>query len=114
MPYIDLKTTAKITKEKEIDLKAAFGEAISLIPGKSERWLMVKLDGECKMFLAGDNQDDVAMVEIDIFGSATDAAYDALTARITDIINEEINIPKDRIYVKYEEIDTWGYNGANF
>ena len=43
MPYIDLKTTAKVTKEKEIALKAAFGKAIELIPGKSERWLMVGL-----------------------------------------------------------------------
>ena len=114
MPYIDLKTTAKISKEKEIDLKAAFGEAIALIPGKSERWLMVKLDGECKMFLAGDNQDDVAMVEIDIFGSATDAAYDALTERVCSILNEKLSIEKAKIYVKYREVDHWGWNGENF
>ncbi|MBR5242459.1 MAG: hypothetical protein IKV20_04895 [Clostridia bacterium] len=114
MPYIDLKTTAKVTKEKEIALKAAFGKAIELIPGKSERWLMVRLADECKMFLAGDNKDEIAMVEIDIFGSAADAAYDALTERACDILNEELSIKKDKIYVKYREVDHWGWNGENF
>ena len=114
MPYIDLKTTAGITKEKEIDLKAAFGEAIALIPGKSERWLMVKLEGECKMFLAGDSAQDIAMVEIDIFGRASDDAYNALTDRVCTILNEELSIKKDKIYVKYREVDHWGWNGENF
>ena len=114
MPYIDLKTTAKVTKEKEIALKAAFGEAIELIPGKSERWLMVKLDSECKMFLAGDDTDDIAMVEIDIFGKTTDAAYDALTERVCTVLNEELSVKKDKIYVKYREVDHWGWNGENF
>ena len=114
MPYIDLKTTATVTGEKEIALKAAFGKAIELIPGKSERWLMVKLDSECKMFLAGDNTDEIAMVEIDIFGSASDKAYDALTEKVCDILNEELSIKKDKIYVKYREVDHWGWNGENF
>ena len=114
MPYIDLKTSAKITKEKEIALKSAFGDAIALIPGKSEGWLMVKLDSECKMFLAGDNTDEIAMVEIDIFGSASDDAYDALTDRVCTILNEELSIRKDKIYVKYREVEHWGWNGENF
>lgn len=114
MPYIDLKTTAKVTKEKEIALKAAFGKAIELIPGKSERWLMVKLADECKMFLAGDSKDEIAMVEIDIFGNAKNEAYDLVTERICDILNEELSIKKDRIYVKYSEVDHWGWNGENF
>ena len=113
MPYIDLKTTATVTGEKEIALKAAFGKAIELIPGKSEGWLMVKLDSECKMFLAGDNTDEIAMVEIDIFGSASDKAYDALTEKVCDILNEELSIKKDKIYVKYREVDHWGWNGEN-
>lgn len=114
MPYIDLKTTAKVTKEKEIALKAAFGKAIELIPGKSERWLMVKLEDGCKMFLAGDNKDEIAMVEIDIFGSTTNAAYDALTEKVCTVLNDELSIKKDKIYVKYREVDHWGWNGENF
>ena len=114
MPYINLSTTAKITKDKEAALKAALGEAIATIPGKSERWLMVKLTDECRMYLAGNNSDDIAMVEIDIFGSTTDAAYDAMTKQICDILNKDLGIKADKIYVKYREVDHWGWNGENF
>ena len=113
MPYINTKTTAKLDTGATERLTAALGKAIELIPGKTEKWLMLGFEGECKMAFAG-TIGDCCIVEVEILGKASRAAYDALTSRITDIINEEINIPKDRIYVKYEEIDTWGYNGANF
>ena len=41
MPFIDSKVTVKMTEEKKEAVKAKLGEAISLIPGKSENWLMV-------------------------------------------------------------------------
>ena len=114
MPYIETKTSAKVTKEKELALKEALGKAIELIPGKSERWLMLNLIDECRMALAGTTEPDVAMVEVDIFGTSTDDAFDALTARICKVVNEIIGINKDRIYVKYREVDRWGWNGMNF
>ena len=33
MPFIELKTSVSISKEKEAELKSAFGEAIAIIPG---------------------------------------------------------------------------------
>ena len=49
-----------------------------------------------------------------IFGSAPDSAFDRLTERISSIYEEELGIPKNRIYIKYEEVLHWGWNGANF
>ncbi len=40
MPFIDSKVSVKITEEQEKELKTRLGQAISLIPGKSENWLM--------------------------------------------------------------------------
>ena len=114
MPYIETKTTAKVTKEKEIELKEKLGEAIALIPGKSESWLMLNLIDECRMAFKGTLEPDIAMVEIDIFGNASDRAFDALTERVCEVISETIGVPSDRIYVKYREVDRWGWNGSNF
>ena len=36
MPYINTVTTKEITEEKKAALTRALGEAITLIPGKSE------------------------------------------------------------------------------
>ena len=114
MPYIETKTTVKVSEAQEIRLKEKLGEAIALIPGKSEEWLMLNLFDGCRMAFRAEREPDIAMVEIDIFGTTTDEAYDDLTKRVCEIINEELGVPTDRIYVKYRECDRWGYDGFNF
>lgn len=113
MPYIHTKTNTKISIEKEIVLKTEFGKAISVIPGKSERWLMLNFTDSERIWFAGDDS-PAAMLEVEIFGGATDSAYDSLTEKLTEIVSTELGIESSRIYVKYEEIEHWGWNSANF
>lgn len=114
MPYIETKTTATITEEKEAAIRAKLGEAIRLIPGKSEQWLMLSFFDNCRMAFRGKSDLDLAMVEVKLFGAADDRAYAALTRAVTDILSDELCIPHDHIYVKYEEVAHWGYDGYNF
>ena len=46
MPFISTKTNVTVTKEKETQLKERLGQAISIIPGKSESWLMLAIEGD--------------------------------------------------------------------
>ena len=114
MPYIKTSTTVKVNKEKEEALVKAYGEAITLIPGKSEEWLMLNLDDECKMAFRGSAEDDICMIEVDIFGATGDEAYDKLTERLCKVAKDILGVDGDRVYVKYRECDRWGYNGFNF
>ena len=114
MPYISTKTTKKITKEAEQILTKKLGEAITALKGKSEKWLMLDFSDERRMAFAGNSKDDCAMIEIELFGRASESEYSLLTERVSKIVNEVLGIDKDRIYVKYEEISTWGFNGNNF
>lgn len=114
MPYIDTKTSAKITNEQKERLIKEFGAAIELIPGKSEEWLMLNFEGECQMAFRGISNIPCAMVDVYIFGKTTTEAYAALTERTCAIINEILGVPTDRIYVKYSEKDRWGFDGFNF
>ena len=114
MPHINTKTSKHLTEKERIDLKERLGEAIAIIPGKSERWLMLSFEDGLAMSFAGDMTSDAAMIEVEILGTATRPTYDALTAEITAIFTEVTGIPGDRVYVKYSEFSVWGYNGANF
>ncbi|MBR2957476.1 MAG: tautomerase family protein [Clostridia bacterium] len=113
MPFIQTKTNVSVSKELELSLKTAFGKAIELIPGKSERWLMLSFSDNERMWFVGDDA-PLAYLSVKLFGAASDGAYDALTAKLTEIVSAQLNIPSSRIYVKYEEIDHWGWNGSNF
>ena len=114
MPYISTKTTVTVNLEKREAIKKKLGKAIELIPGKNENWLMVSFDDKSTMYFKGSDERPLAFVEVKIFGKSVKEDYEKLTKAITDIINEELNIQPDCIYVKYEEIATWGWNGSNF
>ena len=49
MPFIDCKVNIDVSKQQELELKDEFGKAISLIPGKSENWLMVNIEPKCSL-----------------------------------------------------------------
>lgn len=114
MPFINSKVNVKILPDQEKELKNKLGKAIELIPGKSESWLMLGFDDEYSLYFQGNNDCKIAYVEVKVFGQEHKAAFEKLTAAICDIFNEVLGIDKDKIYVKYEAVTNWGWNGTNF
>lgn len=114
MPYIGTKTNVTITKEKEQILKTRMGKAIACIPGKNESWLMLHFEDQCRMYFKGDGEQPMAFLEVKLYGKATKADYNQMTDALTAILKEELEIASDHIYVKYEEVEDWGWNGSNF
>lgn len=114
MPYIQTKANVEITKEQEKKIKTALGKAIALIPGKSEAWLMCEIEGGKNLYFAGDGDVPCAYNEVKILGNASEADCNTLTGEICRILNEELGISQDKIYVKYEMCSVWGWNGSNF
>lgn len=113
MPFIETKTNKKISPASEAKLRAAFGEAISLVEGKSERWLMLNFCDDCRMSFGGGTE-PLALVSVELFGAARPEEYDALTEKLTALVSEELGIAPERIYVKYSELYHWGFAGSNF
>ena len=114
MPFIHTKVNCEITKEKEQELSRQLGQAISLLPGKSESWLMLQFEDRCRLYFKGDCAKPLAFVNVKLYGAAGAAAYDRLTGKITQILGAELGIPPEGIYVEYDETEHWGYNGSNF
>lgn len=114
MPYIKVSTTTTVSEPKMEEVKSALGQAIAVIPGKSERYLMVEISDNHHLWLQGKNDQPLAFVEVNILGKSTRSAYEALTAEICKILQNILAIPGSGVYVKYSEIEHWGFNGSNF
>lgn len=114
MPFINAKVTVKMSEEKKETVKKKLGEAISVIPGKSEQWLMVGFEDSYDLYFQGNKNAESAFIEVKIFGRASSEVYNQMTGVISDIFEEELGISSNRIYVKYEEVSEWGWNGSNF
>ena len=114
MPFIDSKVSVKVTKEQETELKSRLGQAISLIPGKSESWLMVGIEDEYHLYFRGEDSSPMAFIEVRIFGGPNRDAFEKMTAEITKIFGEVLGIAADHMYIKYSATTDWGWNGSNF
>ncbi len=113
MPYIKITTSKTISKPNESVLTEKLGQIISIIPGKSERWLMLCFEDNMRMALGGDDLLGTAMIEVSALGKSAPEVYDELTSALTEALSDTIDLPPERIYVKYQEHSIWGYNGIN-
>lgn len=114
MPFINSKVTVKLSDDQKEQLKKSLGQAISCIPGKSESWLMVGIEDEYCLYFQGNQDAPTAFVEVKIFGHASAKDYDKMTGTLCKIYERELKIPADRVYITYQEIENWGWNGADF
>ena len=113
MPFINVKTNVSASADLQETIKTQLGEAITAIPGKSEAWLMGGIQPDYALWFKGESS-PAAMVEVSIFGGASPSDYNRLTEMITAILNSSLEIPPNRIYVKYSETENWGWNGSDF
>ena len=113
MPFIQIKTNVEISRETEILLKAELGKAITVIPGKTENGLMIQFEPQSRLWFGGSDAPALIAV-VSVFGTPTREAYQAFTAAATKTLSDLLNIPADRIYIKYDETAHWGRGGNNF
>ena len=114
MPFIDSKISCKLSDTQKETLKTELGKLITIIPGKSENFLMVGFTDEYPLYFAGTKLDKGAFVDVKIFGSTSDAILEEVTTKICALYEKELGIPSNAIYVKYEFATHWGWNGHNF
>lgn len=115
MPFINSKVTVKITPEKEEAIKQKLGKAIENIPGKSEGWLMLGFEDEYTLYFKGVKCEKAAFVEVKVFArqKVSSAALDNMTSELCRIYEEELGIPAASIYIAYQMVEDWGWNGSN-
>lgn len=113
MPFINAKFSTPVSPEKEIALKTALGEAITLL-GKPERYLMVEIQDNRRLYFGGENSAPIAFFDVSLLHSAPRASYEKLTARLCEIAKDVMGVDGSNVYVKFEETENWGYDGFMF
>ena len=114
MPFIDSKVNVKTTPEQRKELKERLGQAIALIPGKSENWLMIDLADEQEMYFRGQSEEPIAFIGVNVFGDPDRVAFEKMTAELTRIYGDVLGVAPDHMYIRYAATRDWGWNGGNF
>ena len=113
MPFIDARFAGKVSSDKKAILKSEFGMLIGTL-NKPESYLMIQMQDNCELWFGGEQLEKGAYLAISLFGSASSDAYSRLTTQLSSLLEKELDIPKDRIYITYHPVAVWGWNGRNF
>lgn len=112
MPYIELKTSVALNEEKKTELKAAFGEIVTLIPGKTEAVTMIGLIDGFDLYLGGIKLERGAYVEVKMYKEASFEGKAALTDAIFKLLKDSLEIENAHVYVTFFEQPQWGAKGS--
>lgn len=113
MPFINTKTTVSLSNTKKESLTGAIGQITRECLGKGENWIMTGFEDNASLSFQGSTT-DVAYVEVKTFGTPSAAGTRQMTAKLCTLLERELSIPADHIYVAYFPTDNWGWNGSNF
>ena len=113
MPFIDSKFTLSLSQDKKDKIKSELGKAISIL-NKPESYLMVGIQDNYELYFGGNKLEKGAFVDVSMLGNASSELCDKMTGEICRIFEKELNIPGNGVYITYQPIKHWGYNGKNF
>lgn len=113
MPFINVKTTVGVTDAQKANIVGALGKSVAVMH-KLESHLMVGVEQNYSLFFGGKQLDKGAFVSVDTFGTPASGDCNKMTAEVCKILDKELGIPADKVYVKYAGTDDWGFNGSNF
>ena len=109
MPYINVSTSAKVYDNEK--LLEEISILVSSLTNKSKRFVMVKIDDNCKMYF--DDESPSCFLEIKSIGSLKPSE---MAKPISEFIYKSMGIPIDRIYISFEDVPSsfWAWNGRTF
>lgn len=110
MPYLAVHVERTLTAPEKQSLKAAFGQAITVIHGKKERGLMVEICDGRDLYYGGEKC-DAAYIDVKIFGQAELDDQKAFVEAAFAVMQQAGFDPK-KVYITFSGLPHWGVNGT--
>ncbi len=111
MPFLVSKVNVPVSAEQEKELKARMGKAIELVPGKSEEYLFLSVEEQCRLWLRGDNSRPMGYLTVSIFGNESHTGYQKFSSAVADIYRDLFAISPEDFYIKFDDITAWSVGG---
>ncbi len=111
MPLINVITSRGDFEDSD-ELLQEISKELSFQTGKPESYVMTTLQTKIPMTFAG-KTDPSCYVQVKSIG-AIDSSR--MSAAFCKLISEKLNIPRNRIYIGFEDIPAslWGWDGKTF
>ena len=114
MPYLKIQTNLRVTAKVRATVLKEASALVAHALEKPEGFVMVALEPDIAMLFAG-TDDPVAFLELKSIGLPARRTK-SLSAILCTMIEEHLGVRKDRVYVKFIDVNKgmWGWNGGTF
>ena len=114
MPYLKIETNQQVDGGAIKETLQRISGFVADLLQKPDKWVMVSIDHGSPMMFGGSTE-PMAYVEIKSIGLPYDKCPD-FSKDLCDFIESEFDIPADRIYIDFHDIDgkMFGWNRGTF
>ena len=114
MPLIKIQTSHTAEPPVQDALMKTLSREVVDILGKPEQYMMVVF--EKASLIMGGHDAPAALIQVRSIGGLSPDINRKLSDTISRILNSELGLPKERIYINFIEFERadWGWNGSTF
>ena len=115
MPFVDLKLAQSISNSQRTSIKEQLGQAITCLSGKSEAYLMVNIEDDMHLYLAGHELEQGAAVTVYHYGDADKDELKEFGTKILAVLKETADINEESVYIIFTGgIENWTLFGETY
>lgn len=111
MPLINLQVSFSLSHEDKDNIAKELGRLISLMPGRSEKYLMVSIKDEYAYYLAGVKLERAAFMDLRLLGHESEEGQEKFVVEAQASLSKLLDIPIGNIYTNILEMPHWGARG---
>ena len=112
MPYIEVKIAKQASRKQERILTDKLGKTITLLPGKTVNGLMVSISSDEHIYKGGEFLEYGAYINVVLKSGPSREECEKLNEAIFKIMEEDLKISKENVYVSFQFCDHFGVNGG--
>jgi len=114
MPFVSVTTNQSLSQSDKAELLSEISFNCAEILGKSEDYVMVRLNLGESLFFAGTEEPAIFAELFSIGLSSMDAP--TLSCALCKFLSERLGVVPKRIYLNFRDVprEMWGWNGSTF
>ena len=114
MPYIEAKLSIELNDSQKDELQAKLVQAVSSAFTKPNAYIMTNIEDEKSLYMGDKKVEKGAYVEVKALGTVTKRSCQTAKKTICDIVTNDYGLEVILVYITYQPVDMWGWNGSMF
>lgn len=114
MPMVDARISVKLDESQDALVHKALTQAAATALGKPLMYVMASVEEGADLWMGGKKLEQGAYIHVRSFGSISPDAAAAFTKQATSFLASNLGLDPSGIYVSFEGIGEWGWQGRMF